>query len=323
MSMRELLSDYYQIQPEERVTIDQRKGYLADGIVYINMESDNLEQILMEQTVLSYYLIENGFPYVAMPIQNMQEEWFTTYHNHRHLLYQVTERNFERLNPGSNLALFHQIGSSYGFEPQTISSYGGWKKLWTEKVNVFEEVLEQRFKAQKLSPLLLDMFPFIIGMSENAIQYLRETEEGESRFTEMDQGSIAFRRFANQMSREVIWPDDLCYDHPARDIAEFIRMSFLNGNSDETIREFLRDYESVRPISIFSWRLIYARLIFPIQLFDTIEQVLGADVGHEYENKLKEIIEKQTNYENRLKNFYDKFGNMEGREQLIEVDWLT
>src|SRR5699024_5723072 len=113
-------------------------------------------------------------------------------------------------------------------------------------------------------------------------------------------GSITFRRYSDQLNAEVIWPDELCYDHPARDITEFIRMEFLNGKSDERVLEFIRDYESIRPLSFFSWRLIYARLIFPIHLYDMVEQVLVSEESGE--DMIKEFIERQTQYEDRLRN---------------------
>lgn len=323
MNLRELFTMNYNIHPGERIVINHRTGYLSNGFLYFIMDSDQLETVRMEQTVLAYYLIENGFHYTAQPIQNVQEEWFSTHQNKRFVVYQVTERNRERAASGTLLAAFHQVGSAYQFEPQAVSSYGNWKNLWVEKVNLFEEMIEQQFQANKVSTVLLDILPYTIGMSENAIQYVRETEEEELRFSEVDGGSIAFLRYHDQLNQEVIWPDELCYDHPARDLAEFIRNGLLTHQKSDWLKEFIRDYERLRPISVFSWRLIYARLLFPIHLFDLLEAILQAENPKSYEKELREVIVKQRKYEQDLNHFFKKVGISKEEVGLTEVDWLT
>ncbi|MCF3943262.1 hypothetical protein [Oceanobacillus alkalisoli] len=323
MSFRDLLTDYYQVHPEEKMVIDGRTGFLADGFVYFNMESRNLEMIQMEQAVLAYYLMENGYRHIALPVKNMKDEWFTEYQTNSYLIYQVADRNMEKASLGRSLALFHEVGSDYYYEPQTISSYGEWKTLWIDKLNLFEERTFQLMEEETAQPRIFDCLPYIIGMSENAIQYLRETEENETRYTEVDQGTIAFLRFNNQVEREVIWPDELGFDHPARDIAEFIRNCFLSGQSDSFIHAFIRDYQTIRPLSVFSWRLIYARLLFPIHFFDTVEQLMSGGDIQRGEAALHQMIRLQERYEKRLNNFYKKMEIDKGAFELVEVDWLS
>lgn len=323
MSLRELLTNYYQIHPEEKLVIDGRAGYLADGFVYFNMESRNLEMIQMEQAVLAYYLMENGFRHIALPVKNMKEEWFTEYQTSTYLIYQVSDRNTVKESLGRNLALFHETGSAYYYEPQSISSYGEWKRLWTDKLNLFEERIAQLTTEETVTPIIFDVLPYIIGMSENAIQYLRETEENEARYTEADQGTIAFLRFNNQVEREVIWPDELGFDHPARDIAEYIRNCLLSGQSDNVLHEFFRDYQAIRPLSVFSWRLIYARLLFPIHFFDAVEPLINGENSQTGEAALYKMIKLQEVYEERLRNFYEKMEIDKEAFELVEVDWLS
>lgn len=318
MSHRELLADHYRIHPGDRVTIDGRTGFLADGSIYFTMKSTDVETVHLEQAVLAYYLLENGFSHIALPIKNMKNEWFTVYGKEHYLTYRVTMRNSERQNNGTALAAFHQIGSAYSYEPKALSSYGAWRQLWTDKLTLFEERIKN-----SPSKLLLDVLPYVIGMSENAIQYLRETEETESRFSEIDQGTITFLRFHHQFHREVLWPDELGYDHPARDIAEHLRALFLFRKPDDIQRQFIHDYEEIRPLSPFSLRLIYARLLFPIHLFDAMEQFFYSDETSQHEQVLTDMIARQADYEKRLRNFFKMKGVDPEEVQLIEVDWLT
>lgn len=324
MSLRDLFTSYYHIHPEETITLDHRNGFLANGLFYFTTKVVNVETIHMEQIVLAYYLLENGYPYIALPIQNQQEEWFTNYYDDRYMIYQVRERNIGNESIGELLAKFHQVGSVYQYEPTSISSYGKWKKLWIEKITLFEEEMQRRLKidGRPESQILFNVFPYIIGMTENAIQYLRETEEEEMRYFDSDQGTISFLRFDDSSHREVLWPDQLYYDHPARDIAEYLRKLFLTEMSDQFVLEFLHDYQRIRQLSVFSWRLIYARLLFPVHLFDAVQQCFNNDEGMESYIHLEQLVKQQENFEKRLRDFYKNVGVDRDALQLAEIDWL-
>src|SRR5699024_11553005 len=73
--------------------------------------------------------------------------------------------------------------------------------------------------------------------------------EVDLRFNSIDQGSITFHRYNNHLQEPIIWFHDLVFDHPTRDIAEYLRYQFLinqnRGSSD--ITSFLEDYQQVRP----------------------------------------------------------------------------
>src|SRR5699024_12803798 len=57
--------------------------------------------------------------------------------------------------------------------------------------------------------------------------------------------SITFQRYQGNLSAPIIWASDLVYDHPTRDLAEYIRLKFLlneDGNKEEIII-FMEDYQ--------------------------------------------------------------------------------
>lgn len=324
MSYRHLLEKLYGLAPEEQVTISGRKGFLANGLFYFTTNVENIETIHMEQTVIAYYLAENGYKQVALPIKSLNETWFSDAQAGRFFVYQVQlpETNQETL--GKTLARFHQLGGSYPYEPKSISSYGDWKQLWIQKLNAVEGNI-RAFIKKSGSPdheILFQALPYLIGMSENAIQYLRETEEEETRFLEVDQGTITFLRFHENALDEVIWPDQFVYDHPIRDIAEYMRYLYLSDSSDQHVHTFLTDYQAIRPLSIFSIRLLYARLLYPIHLFDAIERCLHDHTNLEHYKNLSFILEQQLSYESRLRNFFGEFGIDKAAFHLSELDWL-
>src|SRR5699024_5628412 len=98
--------------------------------------------------------------------------------------------------------------------------YGKWKQLWIDKLTSIEHSVfdEAQKYLNSYYDAVIDSLPYIIGISENAIQYLNETYY-ESNFDESDQGTITFLRYTDHLLQPIIWVNDLSYDHPTRDIA--------------------------------------------------------------------------------------------------------
>src|SRR5690625_7456749 len=109
----------------------------------------------------------------------------------------------------------------------------------------------------------MNHLPYIIGVSENAIQYMQESEQ-ERRYRDCDRGTIAFQRYQDQLLRPTIWSTDLVYDHPTRDIAEYIRTKLLWGEKREVsmVRLFLEEYESVQHVSVIRCRIYFVRFYY-------------------------------------------------------------
>lgn len=306
MSNRNILADYYYIHADDEILYNDVQGYSQDNTIYFIMPMENNEIFTMEQIVIAYFLKENGYHNITLPIQNKQNEWFTSIEQEHYIVSLVEELQSEnRLTPGEQLAYFHEVGATYPYEPQEISSYGKWKDLWIYKLSIFEERAMQRQEnfPHRYNKYIWDVFPYLIGMSENAIQYVQETD-AERRFHEADQATVTIRRYTTQLEEPILLFNDLCYDHRARDIAEAVRHMFLHKIDSEEIRRFLTDYEAVRPLSIFSWRLVYARLIFPIQLFDALERLYKEPSDETFETFVY-LMENQDNFTKELRRFFD------------------
>lgn len=325
MPFSDLLGTYYAIQVEEKRFIDGKEGYKQAEYFYFIITVDNKEIIHMEQAALAYYLIENKLDHMAFPIQNIHGEWFTTYHDKKYMVIQAHEFQWERtLSPGELLAAFHEMGTNYSYEPQEISSYGQWKQLWIDKLTIFENKIEQEATnyPSNYYRCVMDVLPYIIGVSENAIQYIQESER-DNRFHESDQGTIAFRRYTNNLEKPILWVDDLVYDHPSRDLAESVRFMLLNNREQSEVISFMDDYQSIRPLSVFSWRLLYARLIYPIPIFDLIDRGFSGneEVDHLYK-EMTELLDKQSNYEKKLHHFFEMVGVDHKALNIPMLHWL-
>ena len=69
---------------------------------------------------------------------------------------------------------------------------------------------------------------------------------------------------------------------PTRDIAEWTRKSYFEENSytfSQTASRFFQEYQSILPLSPFSWRILYSRLILPLHYFQCIEMYYSNGKG--------------------------------------------
>ncbi|HLS60731.1 MAG TPA: hypothetical protein VK044_06345 [Virgibacillus sp.] len=306
--MRNLLTTNYGLSITGSQIIDGRSCFTDLEYFYITIPAANKKDINMEQAALAYHLVENGYPYTAYPIPNRQQDWVTNYEGENYIVLRGGALKKEVQDQhGQSLAYFHKENSAYHFEPQSISSYGQWKTLWISKLTFVEHYLTEESKKQSdpYDHLLMNHLPYIIGVSENAIQYMQESEQ-ERRYRDCDRGTIAFQRYQDQLLRPTIWSTDLVYDHPTRDIAEYIRTKLLWGEKREVsmVRLFLEEYESVQPLSVFSWRLLYARLIYPIHLFDQIEKSFYETDRKQSYQQMARLFDRQHVYEHHLADLF-------------------
>lgn len=327
--MYELLVTDYAREIRDTTKIADRQCYADDEYVYFTICAEDKEAIYMEQAALAYFLKEEGCGGAAWPIRNEDGGWITSYQNKPYLVFCAEVRDYDDAERyGELLAHFHKRFSHYPYEPKYVSAYGKWRSLWIEKLEYYEANLE-RMARQKHHPYchqLVDLFTYVIGLSENAIHYIRECEN-ETRYGESDQATITFQRCSNQLLKPIIWPDELMYDHPARDLAEWIRPKLLDGRNQSTaaIQEFLEDYESVQPLSYFAWRLLYGRLLFPAHLFDQLEELFLAEGEEEQEKclvSLEKISWQQARYEKRLGSFFEMNGLDPKTYDIPVLDWL-
>lgn len=324
MSFEQLLFEQYGIRSEEPIMVDNIKGYKKGEYVYFIIFAENKEIIHMEQATLAYFLAEQFSDYIAIPIPNVQGEWFTSLNESAYIVLQIKINDWSRrIAGGEDLAQFHQLGTTYNYEPQTISSYGQWRTLWINKLTYFEKKAETTTSSSysKWNEIVNDALPYIIGVSENAIQYMQESEQ-ERRFHENDQGSITFNRYYDQLERPFLWPTDLVYDHPVRDLAEKIRYMILNRQGHQDVSKFLHEYQAMRPLSVFSWRLLYARLLYPVHIFDCMDTGFTSENPDDYANDLENLLYGQDHYESFLKNLYEMAGTDINTLRLPVLHWL-
>ncbi|WP_277678560.1 hypothetical protein [Gracilibacillus dipsosauri] len=309
--------------PSKQINAQPYPTYVDQNNYYFIIPIQQEEDAIWEKYVISNHLHQNNFTNVTQPIRNIHNQFVTTVGKEKFLLCFARKKQTLDSSPGQKLAHFHQTGFQFPYQPQTISTYGNWKNLWVNKIDQYEALYKTYYKQQPTQPImrvLADVFPYMVGLAENAVQYLNIAEE-EKNYHMNDQATLTFSRYSNQCMDDFIWIHEIVYDHPIRDVAESIRPFLLKerGLDDKEFQQFMGEYLAICPLSPFAWKLLYARLLLPIHLFDKIDQYRDSDLG---EKAWYRLVEDQVYYEQNLKQFFSLFA-VEFRDMdIIQLDWL-
>ena len=196
------------------------------------------------------------------------------------------------------------------YQVDKILTRNNWNILWSNKIDYFEYQINQMGKKY---PILVDTFAYFTGLAENAISYVKYTTL-ETQIETSDNPVISHRKI-NNTTQSLYNPLNIILDHKSRDIAEYIKLSFLNKNTN--IYQELDSYFSNNYYSEYGLRLLYARIIYPSFYFDMYEQIIQ---GLRKESDLLNIVTLLDDYELYLKEMYyylKKYHN------IPEIDWIT
>ncbi len=218
----------------------------------------------------------------------------------------INEHNGIKLND----IVFMSI-SNLNIKPNQTLDRTDWKGLWSAKMDYFEYQISQ---IGKKYPIICECFSYYIGIAENAIAYVRNTML-EVEKTPYDTFSVAHKRIKEDYTDFDIYnPLSLIIDYSVRDISEYIKAKFF---ASEDVWPEIEDYFNNYELSIFSKRMLYARLLFPSYFFDVYEAIVEGKLNEEY---ILSIVYKTTEYEE----FLNEFHIFINRGNLIpQIDWLT
>ncbi len=185
-----------------------------------------------------------------------------------------------------------------------------WPTLWAKKIDYFEY---QVHELGKNKPLILDTFSYYVGLGENAISYVESTID-KYQISPLDRIVLSHRRILYpNYSLNFYNPLSFIFDLEIRDISEYIKSAFFKS---EDAMQILKEVLSKKTFSIYSYQLLYARLLYPTYYFDMYELIME---NKEKEEALIPYIEKSSSYETFLKDAYYEIA----KYQMIErIEWL-
>ncbi len=339
--------DMYGLYCDSRISIGDYEGFQAGNRSYVLLPKEEL--LLPERDMLSIidYLHAIGDTSVLQPLPTMQRYSSALIDGQYVYVCPLPASNEIRskfMNVtdtaewGGQLANFHQNGKQLLEGNRNHDFFGQWHQLWIRRLEQLEGWYEQVLyegPQTSVDEAFLFSFPYYMGLTENAIQYVVDTMIDDTD-AYRERPTICHRRFTDRTwlilsehGEIVKRPTEFIYDHPSRDLAEWIRNRKNEGSfySLNDIQRFLEAYEQFEPLTAYFWRMLYARLLFPLHYYETIE--------HYYRSQVKEIRnEAGDEFFRLLKNepkneqFLKVFGEQvlsETRftqERLPMVDWL-
>lgn len=253
-----------------------------------------LNKYMLSSNILVHEIIPNKDNYVVTIINNIP-----------YILYKIYINKNKKLTINELTYL-----SNYTYQVDKILTRNNWNILWSTKIDYFEYQINQMGKKY---PILVDTFAYFTGLAENAISYVKYTTL-ETQMETSDNPVISHRKINNTIE-PLYNPLNIILDHKSRDIAEYIKLSFLNKNTN--IYQELDSYFSNNYYSEYGLRLLYARIIYPSFYFDMYEQIIQ---GLRKESDLLNIVSLLDDYELYLKEMYyylKKYHN------IPEIDWIT
>lgn len=283
--MKNIIEFYYNIRIDEIHNKDDYYFFVLNKNHYIfKPYFDDIDKIL-DIYKLNRLLSERTN--IDNIILNRYGNPITKVNNSFYVLILSNNRNNFTLADISNMANVSDINN----QPLDKLERNNWEILWANKIDYFEMQVHENAKKY---PLIRESFDYFIGLSENAISYLVNTKREVSP-TIYDMKVISH----NSLDNSLYDPSNIILDHKARDVAEYIKMSFFNNNLN--IFKELEEYFHYNYYSIYGIRVLFARILYPSFYFDLYDGIIS---GKNDEKQLNMIIDKINDYEIYLYNVY-------------------
>lgn len=240
-------------------------------------------------------------------ILNKNNQPLSLINNNYYILYQILIKNFNKKVTLNDINLLNSILITNNLEIFKKD----WSILWANKIDYLEYQINQTGKKY---PILVESFSYFVGMTENAIAYLRNTIH-EIKPSNSDIGVISHRKILiNDNLFNLYEPTNMIIDYKVRDLAEYIKNSFFQDNFQ--ILDELRYHFNKNYYSLFAIRILFARLLYPSFYFTIYDSVITNKIK---EDEILKITSRINEYENYL---YEIFLYLKKFYNIPEIEWL-
>lgn len=299
--MKNVINNLYKLFPSELYTIDNGFRFFVKDYEYLfllyNGEVSNLN-ILADVSNRLYYKKVYVDTFVPTVLGNLFAE--------------VDGENYVLLRINSSLRDYYNLSDVSKFN-YSLSSYSynlnikPWYLAWSDKVDLLENTISD---LNKEYPLLQEVFPYYVGMAENAISYCKDV------FLKEDKLLITINHNRVGVDNTFLYlynPLTFTFDYDVRDIAEYIKNKFIFHSLDfNEVEELLNNYKFSRS----SLMLFFARLMYPSYFFDLCKLILEEEKD---ESVLNKVVLKAEEYEDFLNDVYFLIKKY---HDVPKIDWL-
>ena len=240
-----------------------------------------------------------GNTLVSEIIKNRNGEVLSIYNNIGYVLMRI----YVNVNKGISLKEVVSLSNSLYKDKLMIN----WGNLWERKMDYLEDLINENGKKY---PLIVDSFNYFVGLAENAISYYNTIFIDENyKF------GICHRKIKIDDTIEELYnPLNIIFDYKVRDVAEYMKISFFNGNKN-SLNEFIW-YLNNNYLSIMEAKLLIARLLYPSFYFDMYEDIM---IDEKEEKIITNILTKIDEYEIYLAKLIEMISSKYGVDDIL---WL-
>lgn len=330
-----ILKEKFQINGEKFFKAGRYDACIDKGKLCLLVRVDGADpEYLQEVEQLAVHYHRNGDKKVCRFLKTERGETLIKWEGRHYCVlfkeWPGEERKIRNL--GRKLAKFHYRGRFVSFPLKKVNRIGQWKAFWEKRLEQMEKVWNEKLfhePEHEFERLFLESFPYYMGLAENGIQYLTDTEIDDEPLLS-DSGTVCHHRFG-----EFSWggsyhyknPFDWVFDHCARDLAEWTRERYFHNikTYEQELHRFFADYQSFSPLSSFSWRMLYARLLFPLHYFDCVENYYSTtseEEKHRSGDRLQRYLQYTGEHEQFLGRFFELLQVPTGKYRIPVPEWL-
>ncbi len=290
--MKETIEYYYNLEIDELEENDGKYHFKIDNIdfffVYYNRGIEELDDVIG----VTLELKKKGID-VHNIVINKDNKYLTNVNNYNYILLWVNN-----LSETYDIFSIVELSNKLELKPERSKLYrNNWGDLWSRKVDYFENQVRELALTKNI---IKNSFSYYIGLAEIAISYVNNTN---IKYGKIMNGKLTLshrRIYYPNYKLNYLNPLSFIFDLEIRDIAEYLKSMFFKEDYEEVLAE-LRSYLKLKPLNVYEYQMLWARLIYPTYYFDLYEAIMNKD---ESEEKLIEVIKKTEDMETFLKDTY-------------------
>lgn len=332
---KEFLQMVYGLEPDYFLKIGSYSAYRVKNFIYIMVPVYRHEQKEIEERYLLARLLRSrGARYVPSFVLSNKGMYVNRWEHQFYILLRLEFwQEIPLIYPARYLASFHMQGFSDHSKIRALKRYGKWQDLWERRIEQLESTwhsVVMNGPGNEFESLFADSFPYYAGLTENALQYFRDTLIDAAPST-IDGPTVCHEHFSEKTwGGPIVWdnPFDWVVDHPVRDLAEYARSLYFRGSKVymKPLWNFVQEYQSVTPLSGFAWRLFYSRLLLPLHYLQCVETYFSNPEDRanvQLSVQLKGYMDRSDEYEAFLKEVLDVCEVPVRENAIPKPEWLT
>ncbi|SFS65759.1 phosphotransferase [Marininema halotolerans] len=291
---------------------------------------------------LAHHLSESGERRIQAPIKTRKGAITIAGLRNRYVLLpwidaQIREWHRDSHWPRVALSLARLHTDSRGFTPpqntMALNHVGKWQRLWGEmekNLNMLKMAADLSEKMSPVDQVWVRHCSFAEGMMENAHKYLEKVGGDEAVIASRKGGEIAH---CNIHRRNVLWDsrDNVHFidwncvtlDVRSRDLARLCLYAYGHTGDLNAPIAVLKGYQEIAPLENDEYGLIYAQLLFPHRLLQSLHKIYREQriPTNQAKGHLSATVDLEERKYGLLRDFPERVKGAFG-VKIPQIDWL-